>query len=213
MELFGNTNALEGLRIVLACALLGLCGWGFVRVEDGQYAFAAPIRGREIAERRVVLAAHATIAVFLGLQSLVVAGAPDAYPLAPTAVSGSVTLILSLAALLWLTAHRIGRWADLEERVGRAPFTPTPDERLTEAARVGRPMLHRVNGDLHVVQGVVDTLAVHGPLSQAQRSDLELAADSIALASQQIQYLQTLVRGLDPSYVGPEEGARHEPAP
>lgn len=201
MELFGNTNALEGLRIVLAFALLAACGWGLMRAEDGQYAFAAPVRAREISERRVILAAHATVGALLGLQSVVVAGMPDAYPLSAASASGSVTLILSLAALFWLTVHRIGCWASLEETIGRRPFTPTTDERLTEAARIGRPMIHRLNTDLAIVAGVVDTLAVRGPLTQDQVGDLEMAADSMSLAIDQIQRLQALVRGLDPAYL------------
>lgn len=209
MGVFENTNGLEGVRLLLGCIGIALALWGLLHAEDGQFAYALPVRRREIRDRRMLMGGHILIHLVLGIQSVLVASTPDVYPLSTASITGNLSLIATLLVMVTLALRAIHRWSEYEEVVGQQPFTPTTDERLTEAARIGRPMVHAALGDLQIVATTLDLLATNTALSPDELASLDVATGRIQMAAEQIGYLQMLVRGLGPATNG---GQRVPPA-
>jgi hypothetical protein len=207
--LFPNTSALEALRILLACACFAVALWGCLHAGDGRMAFARPIRAEFVRGRREQMGAYLAIALMLGAQAVVVANVPESEGLPPVpAISGNLAQIVVLAILLALMLRRLDTWARHEAVMGEQPLVPDGAERLTEAARLGRPMIHAINNDLSIVVGTLDLLSIEAGLTADQHAALELAAERLGSASDQLGHLQRLVRALGGSAA--PEGEQHD---
>jgi hypothetical protein len=73
---------------------------------------------------------------------------------------------------------------------------PDDGEKLSEAARIGRPMIHAINNDLGQVMGTLDLLTVDPALPEGQQVELELAVERLGSAATRLRELQRLVRSL-----------------
>lgn len=196
-DTFRNTSGLEAVRILLGCVDLAVALWGVLHAGDGQMAFPRPLRQELVRGRREQMGAYLAISLILGFQAVLVANVPEPTGgMSVSSLTGNLAQIAVLGLLLALMLRRVNCWAHHEAVVGEAPLLPDDHDRLTEAARLGRPMIHAVNNDLAFVMGTLDLLSTDATLTEDHRHELEQAARRLGLATAQLKRLQRLVRSL-----------------
>jgi hypothetical protein len=198
-EVWGTTNVLEALRLVLALLLILAAGVGFVRATDGRLAFSWAIRARMLRRRRVQMAVFLSIAIMWGLQTTLAANTPDAPVLSLPAIGVSLCTIYTLLSLGLLALHQFRGWSAFQEIVTR-PLQPS---QLEEATAAGRDLGHLASNELTIVLGVLEIVAQEPGLSPTRRADLDQAITSVAAAAAQIQALHAQIRHLDPTWKAP----------
>jgi hypothetical protein len=182
---------------LLSCVDLAVAIWGVMRAGDGQMALPRPIRAEFVRARRETMAVFIAIALILGFQAVLVANTPESGPvLSVASLTGNVSQIVVLALLLTVMLRRLDAWARHEGIMAGQPLVPDDGERLTEAARMGRPLIHDINNKLGHAVGTLDLLSVDPDLTEAQHVELERVAESLGQATTQLRALQRLVRGL-----------------
>lgn len=196
MATLDNTSGLEALRLFVACCGVAVSLWGLLRAGDGKFAFASVIRDRMIADRRTEMIAFLAINLVLGFQTTIAAATPDPLVLTPGALGANLSPLVTLLLLLGLALQQVHRWTHFEEVVGAQPLNPTDSERMTETARIGRPMLHTLVNDLAISASAIELLLRADNLTPEQAADLRMILERHTLAAGQVHHLQRLVRSL-----------------
>lgn len=197
MGLLSSASTYEGLRIVSAVCLIFAASWGLMHCQDGRYAYAKPIREKEIVNRRWKMLATLSVGLIWGAQSAVAGATVDA-PLTVVSLLGSASILATLWILTGLALYQTARWAEYEGILAREPLSPSVQELIDRASAVGRLALHDMLDDLAVSVGAIELLYVSEKLSPQQAIDLEQALVGLSSLQTRIKALQVLMRGLGP---------------
>ena len=194
---FGNMNALEGARVVVAFMAFVVSVWGLVNARQGEMVLPRASRPHVTFRRRVHMGGFAVIALLLGWQAAFVATLPEPSTGMSTAVlTSNITVLTALVVLFVLaTVHVVG-WAR-EGRVLWVPITPDTEERMMLAVELGRELGHMSAAALTGIALTLETALMSPTITVEMRRDMERALDNVHVLAEQIRMIHANIKSLE----------------
>lgn len=194
--MFENVNLYEGVRLTLALIGFIVCAWGALRVSDGITAFATPIRGRKLHQRRGLMLIGLAINLVIFGQAALAGTIPEPSVQTTQTITGSIAYIMILLLVLGAACWQIDSWSGLEDVLAGQPLSLTPGERYDEVVWSGRQMAHLINDRLQEIMGTLELTAEEGSLTEADRAAIQTTIDRITDMAQEIKGLHENIKGL-----------------
>lgn len=196
-----DTNALEGIRVVLSMALLFGAGFALANVKMGLLVIPKAVRSRIGFRRGILMSGFLIIAVVLGAQSMYVSQIPNPEVPSLSAITANFSVIITLFILCVLAgSHTFGWWR--EGNVVKVPLSPEAEERAAEAVERAREIAHTSKTALAVVVMTLENIMHEDTVSKAIKAEARLAFDNVYAVSNHISDLHEEIKLLKPLVVG-----------